>query len=135
MYGEIGYAKSWCGFFDPGMKDGTYISWRDQLTAYMTARNLGPGDLTNTQVDAITVFARSLSPVKECLTLIKQKDHADDVEKLSHRWRMLVKDSGRTLHTSNLRRMAERAGCKKVAESPSKGSSPSISRQAPTNSF
>ena len=99
------------------MKDGTDISWRDQLKAYMTARNLDPGHLTNTQVDAITVFARSLSPVKERLALIKKKHHADDVEELSRRLRMLVKDSARKLHTSNLRRMAERAGRKIVAES------------------
>ena len=82
----------------------------------MTARNLDPGHLTYTQVDAITLFARSLSPVKEPVTLIKTKDHADDVEELSRCLRMLVKDSARKLHTSNLRRMAERAGRKNVAE-------------------
>ena len=120
MYGEIAYANSWCGFFDPGRKDGTYISWRDQLKAYMTAHNLDPGHLTNTQVDAITVFACSLSPVEERLALIKKKHHADDVEELSRRLRMLGNLAARKLHTSNLRRMAEGAGRKNVAESPSK---------------
>ena len=86
----------------------------------MTAHNLDPGPLTNTQVDAITVFARSLSAVKERLALIKKKHHTDDVKELSRRLSMLVKDLARTLHTSNLRRMAELAHCKKVAESLSK---------------
>ena len=84
------------------MKDGIYISWRDQLNAYMTAGNLDPGHLTNTEVDAITVVAHSLSPVKERLALIRKKHHADDVKELSRRLRMLVKDKTRKLHTSNL---------------------------------
>ena len=85
VFGEIVYTKSCCGFFDPSMKDGTYISWRDQLKAYMTAPNLDPGHLTNTQVDAITVFTHSLSPMKEHLALIKEKHHVDNVEELSRR--------------------------------------------------
>ena len=112
MYGEIAYAKSWYGFFDPGMNDGTYIAWCDQLKAYMTARNLDPGHLTNSQVDAITDFARSLYPVKERLTLIKKNGHVDDVEELGRLLRMLVIDSARKLHTSNLPQMAEHAGHK-----------------------
>ena len=86
----------------------------------MTARNLDPGHLTNTQVDVLTVLARSLSPMKERLALTKKNHHADDVEELSRRLIMLVKNSARKLHTSNLRRMAESSSRNKVTESPSK---------------
>ena len=101
------------------MTDGTYYDWREQLKAYMTAHKLDPGHLTNSQVDAVTVFARSLSPVKARLALIKKKHHADDLGELSRRLRMLVKDAARKLHTSNLRRIVERAS-RKVAKSPIK---------------
>ena len=86
----------------------------------MTASNLDPGHLTKTQVNAITVFAHPLLPVKERLALIKQKYHGEDVDELRPRLRMLVKDSARKLHLSNLREMAECTCRKKVAQSPSK---------------
>ena len=86
----------------------------------MTARNLDPGHLTDAQVEAITVFARALPPVKDRVTHIKKNHHPDDVVELTRHLRMLVKDSARKLHTSNLRRIAERAGGRDVAESPSK---------------
>ena len=121
MFGDIAYAKWWCGFFDPGITSGAYIGWREQLKAYMTARNLDPGHLTDTQVDAITVFARALTPVKDRVTLIKKKHHTDDVRELTRHLRMLVKDSARKLQTSDLRRLtAARAGSRDIAESPSK---------------
>jgi len=86
----------------------------------MTARNLDPGHLTDAQVEAITVFARALLPVKDPVTNIKKNHHPDDVVELSRHLRMLVKDSARKLHTSNRCRIVERAGGTDVAESPSK---------------
>jgi len=85
----------------------------------MTACNLDPGQLTDTSVEAITVFARALPPVKDRVTHIKKSHHPDDVVELTRYLRMLVKDLARKLHTSNLRRIAERAGGRDVAESPS----------------
>ena len=97
------YAKSWCGFFDPGVTSGAYFDWREQLKAYMTARNLDPGHLTDAQVEAITVFARALPPVKDRVTHIKKNHHPDTVVEVTRHLRMLVKDLARKLHTSNLR--------------------------------
>ena len=70
----------------------------------MTARNLDPSYLTDTQVDSITVFAGAHTPVKDQLVLIKKKQLPDDVKELTCQLRMLVKDSARKLNTSNLRR-------------------------------
>ena len=121
MFGDIAYAKSWCGFFDPGITSVAYKGWREQLKANMTARNLDPGHLTDTQVDAITVFACALTPVKDQVVLIKKKHHPHDVNELTRQLRMLVKDSARKLHTSNLGRLAAaRPGGRDIAESPSK---------------
>jgi len=83
----------------------------------MTARNLDPGRLTDTQVGAITVFACALPLVKDRVTLIKKKDQADDVGELTRHLRMLVKDSAKKLHTSNLRQIMARAAVRDVAES------------------
>jgi len=85
----------------------------------MTARNLDPSHLTDAQVEAITVFARALRPVKDRVTHIEKNHHAYDVVELTRHLRMLVRDSAIKLHTSNLRQMAERAGGRHVAESPS----------------
>ena len=121
MFGDIVYAKSRCGFFDRGITSVSYRGWREQLKAYMTARNLDPGHLTDTQVDAITIFARALMPVKDQVVLIKIKHHPDDIKELTRQLRRLVKDSARKLHTSNLSRLAAaRPGGRDIVESPSK---------------
>ena len=107
-------------FFDPGVTSGAYFDWCQQLQAYMTALNLDPSYLTDAQVEAISVFVRALPPVKDHVTHIKKNHHPNDVVELSRHLRMLVKDSSRKLHTSNLRRIAELTGGRAVAESPSK---------------
>jgi len=86
----------------------------------MTAPNLDPCHLTNAQVEAITVFARALPPVIHRIPHIKKNHHPDDIVELTRDLRMSVKDSARKLQTSNLRRIAERAGGGHVAVSPSK---------------
>jgi len=85
----------------------------------MTAHNLDPGHLTDAQVEAITVFARALPPMKDGVTYIKKNDHPDDLVELTRHLGMLVKDSARKLHTSNLGRIGERAVGTDVAESAS----------------
>jgi len=99
---------------------GAGFDWRVQLKAYMTACNLDPSHLTDAQVEAITVFARALPPMKDRVTHIKKNHNPDEVVELTRHLRMLVQDSATNLHTSNLRRIAERAGGRDVAESPSK---------------
>jgi len=68
VYGDIAYASAWCGFFDPGVTSGAYFDWREQHKVYMTGRNLDPSHLTNAQVEAITVFAGALPPIKTRVT-------------------------------------------------------------------
>jgi len=99
---------------------GAYFAWREQLKAYMTARNLDPGHLTDAQVEAITVSARALPSLKDRVTHIKRNHHPDEVVELTRHLRMLVKDAASKLHTSNLRQVTERAGGRHVAESLSK---------------
>jgi len=81
----------------------------------MTACNLDPSHLTDTQVEAITLFARALPLVKDWITHIKKTHHLDDAVELTRHLRMLVKDSGRKLETSNLHRIVERAHGRDVA--------------------
>ena len=71
VYGDIAYAKSLCGFKNPRGTSSVYATWREQINAYIIARLLDPGHLTESQVDSIVSFARSLSPVKERIELIK----------------------------------------------------------------
>ena len=87
----------------------------------MTARNLDPGHSTDTLVDAITLFACALTLVKDRVILIKKMHNTDDLRGLTHHLRMLVKDSARKHHTSNLCRLAAaHAGTRDIAESLSK---------------
>ena len=76
--------------------------------------------MTDTEGDAITVFARALTQVKDRVALIEKKHHTDDVRELTHQLRMLLKDSARKLLTSNLRPIAPRDRSRLIAESPSK---------------
>jgi len=71
VYSDIAYAKWWCGFKNPRGQSSIYATWREQINAYMIARHLDPGRLTETQVDSIVLFARGLSAVNERIELIK----------------------------------------------------------------
>jgi len=63
-YGEISYAKSWCGFLNAREPTAAYKGWREQVKAYITVLGWNPTSLTGTQMDAVLSFARSLTPVK-----------------------------------------------------------------------
>jgi len=117
MYGDIAYAKSWCGFFNPGVISGAYCDWREQLKAYMRARNIDLGHLTEAEVEAINVFTRTVPLVKVRVTPIKQNHHPDEVVEVTRHMRMLGKDSVRKLQISKVCRIAERTGSRDVAES------------------
>jgi len=114
------YAKSWCGFQHPRGPSSVYTIWREQIKAYIVACPLDPGRLTESQVDSIISFARSLSPVKERIEFIKHHHHADNVWELIQHLKILVKDSAKKLQTSNDRQLAERDGRGDLAAPPSK---------------
>ena len=81
-YGEIIYAKSWCGFKNPSAQKGPYETWRNQIKAYIQAQSLDSGRLTEAQFDSVVVFASALSPVKSRIKFIKNKHQADDVKEI-----------------------------------------------------
>jgi len=101
VFGDIAYAQSWCGFKHLGGASSFYATWREQIKAYIIARPLDPGRLTELQVDSLVSFARNLSPVKEGIELIKSQHHTDDVVEFIHHRKILVKDSAKKLQTSN----------------------------------
>jgi len=88
--------------------------------AYIIARLLDPGRLTESQVESIVSFAHSLSPVKERIELIKSQYHPDDVREFIPHLKILVKDLAKKLQTSNDRQKARRNLCADVAEPPGK---------------
>ena len=99
-YGEILYAKSWCGFKNPRSKKGAYETWRNQIKAYIQAQSLDPGRLTEAQLESVIVFASALSPVKSHIQLIKKKHNSYDIKEIDHQLRILVKDTARKLQTA-----------------------------------
>ena len=120
VYGDIAYAKSWCRFKHPRGSSAAYATRCEQIKAYIIARPLDPGRLTESQVDSIISFARGLSPVREPIELIKRQHHADDVWELIPHLRFLLKDSAKKQQTSNEYQRAERDCRGEVAEPPSK---------------
>jgi len=120
VYGDIAYAKSWCGFKHLHGQSSIYATWREQIKAYMIARHLDPGRLTETQVDSILLFARCLSLVKERIELIKRQHHADHLLELNRHLKILVRHSGKKLQRTKERQRAGRDGRGDVTEPPSK---------------
>ena len=118
--GDIASAKSWCGFKHPHGASSIYTTWREQIKVYIVARLLDPGRLTESHVDLIVSFARSLSPVKEHIELIKCQYHPDDVEEFIRHLKILVKDSTKKLQTSNECHKAGNDLCGDVADHPRK---------------
>jgi len=119
-YGDIEYAKLWCGLFDAGVTSCAYFDLREQLQAYETALNLDPGYLTDGQIEGITVFAHALPPLKDPVTPTRKNHPPDHLMELARHLRMLVKDLAGKLQTSNLCRIGECAGCRDFVESLSK---------------
>ena len=101
-----------------GGASSAYATWREQIKAYIIARLLDPGRLTESQVDSIISFARSLSPVKERIEVIKSQHHPDDVAEFIRHLKIVVKDSAKKLRTSNERQKPGRDLGGHVAEPP-----------------
>lgn len=78
-YGEINYAKSWCGFPKSEATKGPFKTWRDQIKAYIMALSWKTGPLTSDQLESVIILARSLSPVRGQIACIKNKHHAEDI--------------------------------------------------------
>jgi len=107
-YGEISYAKSWCGFLNAREPTAGYKVWREQVKAYITVLGWNPTSLTGTQMDAVLSFARSLTPVKGRIKVIKTNHHPEDVDEVECQIRVLVRDTAKKLQAMNDRLHAER---------------------------
>ena len=63
-YGEISYAKGWCGFLNAHEPTAAYKGWPEQVKAYITVLGWNCTRLTGTQTDSVLSFAGSLTHVK-----------------------------------------------------------------------
>jgi len=70
-YGEISYAETWGGFLKAREPTAAYKGWREQVKAYITVLGWNPTSRTGTQMDWVLSFARSLTPVKARIKVIK----------------------------------------------------------------
>jgi len=96
------------------------IHGANQIKAYIIAFLLDPSHRTKLHVHSIVLFARSLSPVKEHIELIKSQHHPDDVGELIDHLQVLVKDSAMKLQTPNERHNTGQDVRGDVAEPPGK---------------
>jgi len=90
----------------PQGASSVHATWREEIKAFIIARLLDPGRLSESQVDSIVSFTCSLLPVKEHIELIKSQHHPDDVGEFFRHLKILVKDSAKKLQTSNERQKA-----------------------------
>jgi len=108
-YREVSYAKSWCGFLNAGEPTAAYKGWLEQVKAYITVLGWNPTSLTGTQIDLVLIFARSFTPVKGRIKLIKTNHRPEDVDEVEHQIRVLVRDTAKKLQATIDRLNAERA--------------------------
>jgi len=108
-YGEISYAKSWCGFLNAREPTAAYKAWREQFKAYITVLGGNPTSLTGTQMDTVLSFPRSLTPVKGRIKLIKTNHRPEDVDEVERQIRGLVRETAKKLQATNNRLHAEQA--------------------------
>lgn len=102
-YGDIAYAKSWSGFADPRKSTGPYITWREHIKAYLTAMHFDPASMTSAEWDQLLLFVKSLSPVRQRVEMLRKMYRPDDLEELDRHLKLLVKDIGKKLQTTNQR--------------------------------
>jgi len=108
-YGEISYAKNWCGFLNAGKPIAAYKGWREQVKAYIMVLGWNPTSVTGTSMDSVVSFARSLTCVKGRIKLIKTNHSPEYVDKVERQIRVLVRDTAKKLQATNDRLHAERA--------------------------
>jgi len=96
-YGEISNAKSWCGFLNAREPTAPSKGCREQVKAYITVLGWNPTSLTGTQMDSVLSFARSLTPVKGRIKLIKTNHRPEDFDEVEHQIRALVRDTAKKL--------------------------------------
>jgi len=106
-YGEISYAKSWCGFLNAREPTAAYKGWREQVKAYITMLRWNPTSLTGPQMDSVLSFASSLTPVKGRIKLIKTNHRPEEVDEVECQIRVLVRDTAKKLQATNDRLHAE----------------------------
>jgi len=94
-YGEISYAKRWCGFLNAREPTAAYKGSCEQVKAYITVLGWNPTSLTGTQMDSVLSFARSLTPVKRRIKLIKTNHRPEDVDDVERQIRVLVRDTAK----------------------------------------
>jgi hypothetical protein len=105
-YGDISYAKSWCGFAHPRRLTKLYKSWREHIKGYITTRGWDPTSLSEAQLDSVTSFAGSLPPVAGRIKEIEARYRPDGVAELVRQMKVLVKERVKKLQTTNERRNA-----------------------------
>jgi len=108
-YVEISCGKSWCGFLNARVPTAAYMGWREQVKAYITVLRRNPMSLTGTQMDSVLSFARSLTPVKGRIKLIKTNHRPQDVDEAERQIRVLVRDTAQRFQATNDRLHAQRA--------------------------
>jgi len=108
-YWEISYAKSWCGFLNAGEPTAAYKGWCEQVKAYITVLGGNPTSLTGTQMDSVLGFARSLTPVKGRIKLIKTDHCPEDIDEVECQIRVLVRDTAKKCQATNDGLHTERA--------------------------
>jgi len=126
-YGEISYAKSWCGFLNSREPTAAYKGWREQVNAYITVLGWNPTRLIGTQMDSLFCFAGSLTPLKGRIKLIKATHCPQDVDEVECQIRVLVRDIAKKVQATNDRlhaQQAEDAINAEVCDIPSKCSPP-----------
>jgi len=106
---EVSYAKSRCGFLNAREPTAACKGWRKQVKAYITVLGWNPTCLTGTQIDSVLSFARSLTPVKGRIKLIKTNHRPEDVDEVERQIGLLVRDTAKNLQAMNDRPHAERA--------------------------
>ena len=96
-YGDIAYAKTWCGFDNPRRITALYRKWREGVKAYITQRSWDPTNLTDAQFASVLDFARSLPPLSAWLKDVKANHRKSDVGEFERHVKILVKDVAKKL--------------------------------------
>ena len=86
-----------------------YKGWREQVKAYITVLGWNPTSVTGTQMDSVHSFARSVTPVKGRIKLIKTNHRPEDVDEVERQISVLIRDTAKKPQATNDRLHAEPA--------------------------
>ncbi|RPA89392.1 hypothetical protein L873DRAFT_1796126 [Choiromyces venosus 120613-1] len=83
-YGDIVYAKGWCGFLNLHTSMAVYVTWHQEVQTYLKGRSLDNHCMRDSKLVSAVIFACAIPLIMSRIELVRDKHWAYDIEQVNH---------------------------------------------------